>query len=74
MSFSLFFTYFVSALMAVFCIAAWILSRKGKRTYEKLARTSTYHCMRCDSIYTASPDLKVASCPKCGYKNSKLKF
>ncbi len=74
MDFSLFFACVISVGLFIVAAVSWILSRKGKHAYEELARSATFHCLRCDSIYTAPAAAKTASCPKCGYKNSKLKF
>lgn len=60
-------------LLAVFFAAFWF-SRKQTVSYENLARTSSFHCVKCDSVYTAKVDVEIAICPKCGHKNSKLKF
>ena len=74
MQLSVFFAAVVSALLGVFALAAWVLSRRQRVAYERLARTATFHCMRCDSVYTASSQVQSQPCPKCGYKNARLKF
>ncbi len=74
MQLSVFFAAVVSALLGVFALAAWVLSRRQRVAYERLARTATFHCMRCDSVYTADADSDLQPCPKCGYKNTKLRF
>lgn len=74
MSLGVFFAVSISIMLALFALAAWILSRRQNRAYEKLARTTTFHCLRCDSVYTAESGTDLQPCPKCGYKNTKLRF
>ena len=62
------------SVLLVTGVYAGILSRKQRKEYERLARTETFHCLRCDSVYTSSESDLTAVCPKCGYKNTKLKF
>ncbi|CDE84864.1 putative uncharacterized protein [Coraliomargarita sp. CAG:312] len=69
-----YFAIIVSAALLICGAAAFAFSRRQMRDYEKLARTSTFHCMRCDSVYTASSQVQSQPCPKCGYKNARLKF
>jgi Zn ribbon nucleic-acid-binding protein len=33
-----------------------------------------FHCIKCGHIYTHDPDQPVVACPKCGFKNSRLRF
>ena len=69
-----YFSIIVSIALLICGGAALVNTRRQKRDYEGLARTSTFHCLRCDSVYTASADCDSMQCPKCGYKNSKLRF
>ncbi len=60
--------------LAAFAVVAYSLSRRQKRDYENMARVVTFHCMKCDSVYTAPNGTETESCPNCGYKNSRLRF
>ena len=53
---------------------SFVASRRQNRNYEKLARTTTFHCLHCDSIYTSRESKDIENCPACGYKNPRLKF
>ena len=37
-------------------------------------RRTTFHCIRCDALYTASAGTELYKCPKCGHENSRLRF
>ena len=74
MTLSDFFAISVGLLLSAFGAAAWIISRRQNKSYEKIARTSTFHCLHCDSVYTAPFGKDIMECPNCGYKNPKLKF
>ncbi len=74
MTISVFFAVVVSAAMLILGVSAVAVSRRQRKSYEFLARTETFHCLRCDSVYTAAAGSDSQPCPKCGYKNSKLKF
>lgn len=74
MDFPDFFAAVVSVFLAGFGFATWIFSRRQNIDYEKIAKTSTFHCLHCDSVYTSSAGRDTAECPNCGYRNPKLKF
>ena len=74
MSFGVYFAVAVSLVLAGFALTSLIASRRRNKAYEKLARTATFHCLRCDSVYTGEADSELRSCPKCGYKNTRLRF
>lgn len=74
MSLSAFFACIVSAVLAVVGLAAAVNTRRQSRAYERLARTRTFHCLRCDCVYTAPASAEVQPCPNCGYKNARLSF
>ena len=61
-------------LLLAFGAASWIISRRQNKSYERLAKTSTFHCLHCDSVYTAPANKDIMECPNCGYRNPKLKF
>lgn len=44
------------------------------KQYAKLAKTSTFYCLKCDSVYVSRTGEKSKNCPKCGYKNAQMKF
>lgn len=64
----------ITAAFVAAGVGAWLFARERKHIREPLAKTSTYHCLRCDSVYTSAATDLTALCPKCGYRNTKLKF
>ena len=68
--------------VVIFCVvvAALFLSlwlwydRRDHRRFELERRKTTFHCIRCDALYTAPGGTELAKCPKCGHENSRLKF
>ena len=42
--------------------------------YETQRRKITFHCIRCDHLYTEKAGTDTAPCPKCGHPNTRLKF
>ncbi|MBP3525209.1 MAG: hydrogenase nickel incorporation protein HypA [Opitutales bacterium] len=69
-----FFAFAVTVALVAAGAGAWIHTIGRKHIRERLAKSSTFHCLRCDSVYTSSESDLTAVCPKCGYKNTKLKF
>lgn len=74
MTLSGYFAFIICAALLVSGIAAAVFSRRQRKAYEKLAKTETFHCLRCDAVYTAPAGSESQDCPQCGYKNPKLKF
>ena len=53
----------------------WIFyDRRDRDLYERQRRKITFHCIRCDQLYTQPIGTEMAECPKCGHKNVRLKF
>jgi len=67
---------------AVFCLlvlgfffGVWIYyDRRDQALFDAERRRVTFHCIRCDHLYTARRGAETAACPRCGYTNSRLKF
>jgi len=74
MTLAAFFSAVISAVLLLVGAVSLLVSRRQKKAYEFLAKTETFHCLRCDSVYTAPAGSDSVECPKCGYKNSRLKF
>jgi len=74
MTLSLFFAIALGIILIIFGGISFVASRRQNRNYEKLARTTTFHCLHCDSIYTSRESKDIENCPACGYKNPRLKF
>lgn len=74
MSLSVFFAAVSALLIAVVYIAYCVLMHAHFKQYAKLAKTSTFYCLKCDSVYVSRTGEKSKNCPKCGYKNAQMKF
>jgi ribosomal protein L37AE/L43A len=48
--------------------------RRDRALYDAQRRKITFHCIRCDHLYTEKAGTGVAPCPKCGHPNTRLKF
>lgn len=53
----------------------WVYyDRRDRLFYDRKRRRITFHCIRCDHLYTEQAGTETAACPKCGHANSRLKF
>lgn len=62
-------------LVVGFFFGAWLYyDRRDHALYEAARRKITFHCIRCDHLYTAKAGAETAACPRCGCENARLKF
>ena len=62
-------------LVAVVFLGLWTYyDRRDPRRFELERRKTTFHCIRCDTIYTAPSGAELCPCPKCGHENARLRF
>ncbi len=55
--------------------ALWFYyDRRDRALYDDQRRKITFHCIRCDTLYTEKAGTETAPCPKCGHQNIRLKF
>ncbi|MSU49140.1 MAG: hydrogenase nickel incorporation protein HypA [Opitutus sp.] len=59
---------------AVFLGLWYYYDRRDHQRFEHERRKTTFHCIRCDALYTAPKGTEMCQCPKCGYENARLKF
>lgn len=53
----------------------WIYyDRRDRQLYDAQRRKITFHCIRCDHLYTEAVGTDTAPCPRCGHPNTRLKF
>ena len=53
----------------------WVYyDRRDRAYYDALRRKITFHCIRCDRLYTEKKGTETAPCPQCGHVNLRLKF
>ena len=62
-------------ILAVGFLALWLYyDRRDHRRFERERRKTTFHCIRCDQLYTARAGAELRKCPRCGHENTRLKF
>ncbi len=53
----------------------WVYyDRRDRAFYDVERRKITFHCIRCDHLYTEKQGIETSACPKCGHQNVRLKF
>ncbi len=63
------------ALVAAVFLGLWLAyDRRDHRRFELERRKTTFHCIRCDALYSAPAGTELAPCPRCGRENSRLRF
>ncbi len=65
---------FCLVVVGVFFALWFYYDRRDHALYEVERRRFTFHCIRCDKLYTVKRGAEVAPCPRCGYQNTRLKF
>ena len=56
-------------------IVLWVYyDRRDRRLYDAQRRKISFHCIRCNHLYTEKAGTDTAPCPKCGHGNVRLKF
>lgn len=63
-----------SVLVGVFGFLWVYYDRRDRGLYEEQRRRITFHCIRCDHLYTGTTKAETITCPKCGHQNVRLKF
>lgn len=48
--------------------------RRDRILYDAERKRISFHCIRCDHLYTEKMGTATAPCPKCGHVNTRLKF
>lgn len=62
------------AVVGLFGVLWIYYDRRDRLFYDAGRRKITFHCIRCDSLYTELAGTETADCPKCGHHNVRLKF
>ena len=63
------------ALVGGIFLGLWIYyDRREHARFELERRKATFHCIRCDALYTAPTGAELAKCPRCAYENTRLRF
>ncbi|HEX2851640.1 MAG TPA: hydrogenase nickel incorporation protein HypA [Opitutaceae bacterium] len=62
-------------LVAAVFLGLWLyFDHRDHLRFEGERRKTTFHCIRCDALYTAPAGPELADCPRCGHKNTRLRF
>ena len=62
-------------LVGVVVVSLWLwYDRRDHRNFEAERRKTSFHCIRCDTLYTAPAGTELSRCPKCSHENARLKF
>lgn len=61
-------------IFGVFGVLWFYYDRRDRKFYDAERRKITFHCIRCDHLYTEKPGTEVAPCHHCGHLNARLKF
>lgn len=48
--------------------------RRDRAFYDAERCKITFHCIRCDHLYTEKAGADLVKCPNCGHMNTRLKF
>jgi Zn finger protein HypA/HybF involved in hydrogenase expression len=63
------------ALVAGAFLSLWFYyDRRDHARFEVERRKTTFHCIRCDALYTAPAGAELVKCPRCAYENTRLRF
>lgn len=61
-------------VLAPFAMLWVYYDRRDRTLYDAERRKITFHCIRCDHLYTEKAGAETAVCPRCGHTNVRLKF
>ena len=62
------------AVLGLFGFLWLYYDRRDRTLFDTDRRQVTFHCIRCDNLYTEKTGVDLAKCPKCGHVNTRLKF
>ncbi len=70
----------VGALIYTFSACALILilwlvyDLRDRGLYDSERRKSIFHCIRCDKLYAVRAGTETCPCPRCAFRNARLRF
>ena len=63
------------AVALLLLVALWLFyDRRDLCYFDRTRRRTTFHCLKCDHVYTAAEAEGTAPCPRCGHRNPRLRF
>jgi hypothetical protein len=62
-------------LVGLLFLLMWLYyDRRDHERFERERRKTTFHCIRCDRLYTGPSGSELGVCPRCGHTNARLRF
>lgn len=61
-------------VIGLFVVLWFYYDRRDRALYDAGRRKISFHCIRCNHLYTQPAGTETAPCPKCGHVNVRLKF
>jgi len=62
-------------LVGVVFLGLWLCyDRRDHLSFERERRKASFHCIRCDQIYSGPSRAELCKCPRCGHENMRLRF
>jgi len=61
-------------VLGMFAALWFYYDRRDRELYDAQRRKISFHCIRCNHLYTQKAGTDSAPCPKCGHANVRLKF
>lgn len=52
----------------------WFYDLRDRALFDAERRKAIFHCIRCDKLYTALDGTETCPCPKCEFRNTRLRF
>jgi hypothetical protein len=72
--FTLYVVFYGLLVLGGFGFLWFYYGRRDRALYDAERRKISFHCIRCDHLYTEKAGTDTAPCPRCGHSNSRLKF
>ena len=47
---------------------------RDRGLYDSERRKTIFHCIRCEKLYDAKAGTETCPCPRCGFRNERLRF
>ena len=61
--------------VGVFFTGMWLFyGRREQAFFESARRKTTFLCVKCNKLYSASGNPEFRDCPRCGRENARLKY
>lgn len=66
---------FYCLFLALGFLGLWLYyDRRDHARFSAERHRTTFHCIRCDHLYTMPGQAETAPCPRCGHENGHLRF